>query len=182
MRRKSGTPRRQRTKDFRGLVDELLWPLTAAHGKQFETRDDSQGRRGENFGQEFRHGFNIDNRSGARTQQHLRSLQPGEREVRVTPLRLQRDNLLDPIRKIGWARKLPGHVRVIEMTVGIDQSRQKNHFTEIKFLAALEVTKVREGSNRRDAFPTNQHRAVIDWRRANGENGASAEEHEEVEN
>src|SRR5215213_2977901 len=73
--------------------------------------------------------------------------------------------------------ELARHVRVVEMAMRVDQSRQENRVTEINDFVAVVLAQFFERTDGVDVRAADEHRAVVDRRRANGEDGAGAEEH-----
>jgi len=65
------------------------------------------------------------------TEEHLRAAQPRLREIGVNFSGLRGRDGFDPVGEEPGRRDLAGHVRVIEVAVGVDQARQQDRFAKI---------------------------------------------------
>jgi hypothetical protein len=173
-KRHARTPTVEQIKPVQGFLDDFRRRTAAFHTGHFKKGNHAQGRGRPDIGQEFVNRFDVADGGDAGAQEHSGAAEPGFGKVGVNDAGLAGGDEFDPVNEGAGRRDFPGHVSVIKMAMGIDQTGQKNDLAEIKGLLAVGGSQVAPAANGNNAIAREPDGAIGDGRSGDGEDDAGA--------
>jgi len=84
--------------------------------------------------------------------------------------------VLDPVSESFRGGEQPGHVRVVEVAMGVDETGQQDGLAEVSCFTSELPAKLRPTADGGNTFSRDSNRAILDGGSADWENDAGAEQ------